>query len=245
MSTRESQRSDGPSDPVGTRLPLVQVWSGLVFALFLMVHLANQAIAMLGPDAYDGTQRTLRQAYQWAPFELPLVIAPLLIHVAAALVRMLRRRRRKSPSPTSLSARLHRYSGIVMLVFFIGHVTATRGASFVYGVFPGFQGIAFTLRWVPAYFWPYYLLFGIAAVYHLVHGLGIALPVAGLGIGRVLRKPTVLVPFVLVGSLGIALGLLGFGGALYPVEHPDRGVYARLLVRLGIARSSESPATGR
>jgi succinate dehydrogenase/fumarate reductase cytochrome b subunit len=224
-----------PGDPSGARLSRVQAYSGLLFALFLVIHLANQAVAALGMAQYDEAQRVLRRAYQWAPLELSIVIAPLLVHVAAAIARMAARRRRGLKAPANRSARLHRLSGLVLLVFFAGHVAATRGASLLYGVYPGFQGIAFTLRWVAALFWPYYLLFGIAAVYHLVHGLGVALPLVGAPAARVLRRPAIWGPIVLAGSLCILAGILGFGGVLFPVEHPERAPYPQLLIRLGVA----------
>jgi succinate dehydrogenase/fumarate reductase cytochrome b subunit len=233
-------RSAAPHDRE-VRLLRAQSLSGVAFSLFLLLHLANQGVAALGADRYDQAQCALRRGYQSAPLELGLVLAPLLVHVTTAVMRLLDRRRRRVPTPVSRASRLHRLSGIVLLVFFAGHVAATRGASLIYGVYPGFAGVAFTLRWVPAYFWPYYLVFGVAGAYHLVYGLGVALPILGVSAGRVLRRPAILAPAAVALGLCVAVGLLGFGGAFFPVGHPEDSAYARLLVRLGVARAVTRP----
>ena len=218
------------------RLVRIQAASGAVFALFLIVHLVNLALATFGPRTYDAAQQTLRRGYQWAPIELAVVIAPLLIHAAAAVTRIVRRRRRGQQAPSNLVSRLHRASGIYLLVFFVGHVTATRGASLLYGVYPRFAGIAFTLRWVPAYFWPYYLGLALAGLFHLVHGLGVALPILGFRAGSTLRRPMLLGAVTLLGGTALVLGMLAFGGVFFDVGQPAASPYARLLVRLGVAR---------
>ncbi len=210
----------------------VQAASGLLFALFLLLHLFNQMLGALGAGTYDQVQRTLRRGYQTAPVELVVVLLPLLIHAAAAILRLWWRRSEGPRGPISIWARLHRLSGIVLLVFFVGHVGATRGASLLYGVYPEFAGVAFTLRWVPAYFWPYYTSFALAGLYHLIYGLSVALPVLGLRGGATLRKPALLVPAVSIFGLALVLGVLGFGGILTDVGHPELSPYARLVLRL-------------
>lgn len=229
-STRESNRL----------LLKVQAASGLLFALFLMMHLVNQMLAALGPAAYDSAQQSLRRAYQAPPIEIALVILPMLIHAGAGVLRIWTRRQKRQQTgqqaPANLPARLHRISGIVLLVFFIGHVTATRGASLIYGVFPSFAGVAFTLRWIPAYFWPYYTGFALAGLYHLIYGLSVALPVLGLKSGlpslAALRRPALLVPLVSTLGLFLVLGLLAQGGILADVGHPENSPYAQLILRL-------------
>ena len=152
-----------------------QALSGAVFGVFLFVHLCNQMVASLGPSSYDGLQGTLRKGYQAPVLEVVLVLAPLLVHVVTAIARMLSRRG-SARTPVSWRVRLLRWSGYFLLLVFIGHVTATRGASFFFDTFPGFAGLAFTFKWVPAYFWPYYLLLALTGWYHLMHGLSVALP---------------------------------------------------------------------
>jgi succinate dehydrogenase/fumarate reductase cytochrome b subunit len=155
-------------------------------------------------------------------------------------MRMLRRRRSENKhAPASLRARLHRWSGIVLLVFFAGHVIATRGASVIFHVYPEFAGIAFTLKWVPAYFWPYYLTFALAGMYHLVNGLGVALPILGVGEGRMLRRPRFLIGVSVIAGIALVAGMLGFGGALArPNVDPRHSPYAALLRRIGVAHDN-------
>ena len=221
-------------DTADRRLHLLQVWSGVLFALFLTVHLTNLAVATLGAARYDEVQTGLRRAYQSPVLELVLVLGPLLVHAAAGALRLLRRVRAAPVAAPSWRTRLHRWSGAVLLVFFLGHVTATRGASALYGVFPRFEGVAFTLRWVPAYFWPYYTLFALAGLVHLVLGLPVALSLLGLR-ASALRKPAVAGTLIAFGALLLVLGLLSIGGVFFDVGHPERGPYAQLLVKLGVA----------
>jgi succinate dehydrogenase/fumarate reductase cytochrome b subunit len=191
-------------------------------------------MAALGPAAPDGAQRALRRGYQAPPIEIALVIAPMLVHAIAAVLRLWRRRARGARPVKNPWARAHRWSGLVLLIFFAGHVGATRGASLLYDVYPEFSGIAFTLRWVPAYFWPYYISLGLAGLYHTVYGLGVALSAFGLhgSGGALLRRPAVLGPIITLGGLALLLGILGFGGVLRDIGHPEQSPYARLLTRL-------------
>lgn len=212
----------------------VQAASGAGFALFLLVHLGNTMVAMAGPAAYDAVQGPLRAVYQVPPIEVALVAVPLLVHVVTSLWRVWRRRRLGQAGPRAVRTRLQRYSAVVLLVFIAGHVFATRGASLLYEVWPGFDAIAFTMIWIPAYFIPYYTLFAVAALYHLINGLTVALPRLGL---RGLVGPNtgkLVVGLTIVGSVALVLGVAGFCGAFAEVrEGAVDGAYARLLERLG------------
>jgi succinate dehydrogenase/fumarate reductase cytochrome b subunit len=226
------------TDPsIDRRLMRVQAASGAAFALFLLVHLGNTMVAMAGPAAYDAVQGTLRAAYQVPPIEVALVIGPLVVHVAASVARMLRRRRLGQPAPRALRSRLHRWSAVVLLVFTLGHVVATRGASLIFGVWPEFDGVAFTMVWTPLYFIPYYTVFAIAGLYHVLHGLTVALPRLGLRGANGRWTGSAVYGCTIAGALAIMLGVAGFAGAF---DRTVRGravdsAYARLLVELGVA----------
>ena len=209
----------------------VQALSGAVFAVFLFVHLCNQMLATLGAPQYDAVQRTLRRGYQAPVLEVVLVLAPLFIHVGVSVARWWGRRR-EAPTPVSWRLRVHRWSGRFLLLVFLGHVVATRGASFLFGVFPGFDGVAFTFRWVPAYFWPYYLLLALCGWYHLVHGVSVALPVLGVRALLVLQRPRVFAGLLGAGAVALVLGVLAAGGVLFDVGDPATSEYARLVLRL-------------
>lgn len=208
----------------------VQALSGAVFSVFLFVHLLNQALAMGGGALYDGAQQVARRAYQAPVLELLLVAAPLAVHLVSAVVQLIRRP--KATAPVSWRVRLHRYSGRFLLLVIVGHVVATRGASLLYGTFPGFQGIAFTFQWVPAYFWPYYTLLAVGGWYHLVHGLSTAGAVLRWPGVAVLQRPRVFQGVVGVGALALVLSVLAVGGVLADVGSPFESEYARLVLRL-------------
>lgn len=52
----------------------VQAASGLVFLAFASLHVANQWLALAGPEAYDGFQRSARAVYQNPLVEVALVV---------------------------------------------------------------------------------------------------------------------------------------------------------------------------
>lgn len=205
-----------------------QAVSGMVFGVFLALHLANTWLAGLSPAAYDGFQGWIRTVYQ-SPLVEPIVLGALVVHLAVAVLR----KRGGRPAPVGARARWHRNAGIFLAVFVFGHVVAVRGASFFAGVHPGFAGLSFTLAQVPGYFYPYYLLFGAAALYHGLNGLAVA--AARLGWRARLAQRSLLAATA-VGSALVLLALLGFGGVLYDIHDPYDNDYARLV--LGIAGGS-------
>lgn len=213
------------------KLMKVQALSGALFAAFLFMHLLNQMLAVLGPRTYDGVQGTLRRGYQAPVIEVVLVLLPLLVHAGTAIARVWGRRRAQKVA-LSWRVKLHRFSGYFLLLFFIGHVAATRGASFFFGVFPGFEGVAFTFQWVPAYFWPYYLMLALSGWYHAVHGLSVALPLFGVKALSVLNRKPVFVSVVATGAAALVVGVLSLGGALFDVGEPANSEFAKLVLRL-------------
>lgn len=154
------------------------------------------------------------------------MLGSLVAHAALSALGLRRRGLRRA----SAGQRAHLGAGLFLLVFIGGHVLATRGASARWGIAPGFEGLAFTLKWVPAYFWPYYLLLGISGA---VHGaLGLTFVASARRFSR-----------VVLGVLAVTstAGVLALGGAFFDVGHPERGAYAQLLGRLGLARLDPEP----
>ena len=201
----------------------VQAASGMLFALFLAVHLLNTWAAVAGPRAYEGLQRVLAFVYQ-APVLEWLILGAVLVHAGCAVVRWRTERRGKLP----WRARLHRYAGIFLIVFIAGHVTAVRFLPAAFGIRTGFDGIAFSLEFLPGYFYPYYLLLGLAGAYHLMNGLLVA---AGrLGFRVPVSARWVYAGAGAAGALTLA-ALLGFGGVLFEVADPWQSDFARLYLR--------------
>lgn len=235
MSTAHSTNGRGDA-AIDRTLMQAQAGSGALFALFLLGHLANTVTAMAGPQTYDAVQGQLRAVYHVPPIEVALVGAPLLAHIVSSVWRMLRRRRLGQPTPRAVRTRLQRWSAIVLLIFIGGHVLATRGASLLYDVWPGFDAIAFTMLWMPAYFIPYYTLFSIAALYHLINGLVVGLPRLGVRPPACLRTDRAIAGLSIVGAVLLVLGVAGFAGAFENVrEAAVNSSYARLLEQLGFA----------
>ncbi|MCY1064819.1 hypothetical protein OV090_08600 [Nannocystis sp. RBIL2] len=221
----------------------VQAASGALFALFLLAHLVNQMFATAGPEVYDELQGQLQTVYQAPLVELACVLGPLLVHIVVSVWRMARRRRRGQKASNHPRARWQRITAIVLLVFTLGHTIATRGPSLVYGVFPGFDGVAYTMVWFFAYFFPYYLLFSLAGLYHGLNGLALALPRIGLPVPATLRSGRTVAGLWLVGAVALALGMAGFAGAFHDVhERAVASPYARLLVDLGISSGPAEPS---
>jgi succinate dehydrogenase/fumarate reductase cytochrome b subunit len=216
-----------------TRLWLrVQAVSGLVFLAFALMHLLNTALAALGPSAYNGFQRTLRTVYQQPFVEITFVLLPIVAHVVAGVVRM--RQRKGKHAPTSLRARVHRSSGYFLLVFIGGHIGATRLPPLLRGVYPEFEGVAFTFQFLPAWFYPYYLALGLAGLLHASLGLPLALSALGVRVRSQWRSGLRFWLPVSVLAAGVLLGTAALGGLLYAV--PDQSMHAfAVLVREAVS----------
>lgn len=205
-------------------LKKIQAVTGLAFALFLTLHLANTWLASLGPGPYDGVQGVLRTFYQFAPFEA-VFLAALAVHAVSGLLRIWTEPKRS----LSARARWHRYAGFFLLVFIGGHILAVRGASWFYGVYPGFEGLAFSIAAVPGYFYPYYFLLAVAGLYHGLNGAGIAISRLGRPMtltGTALRRATA------AGAVLTVLALGGFGGWFYDVGDVASSDFALLTTRI-------------
>lgn len=205
------------------RLAQVQAVTGLAFATFLLVHLVNTALATFGQGTYDGYQRAVRHYYQAPGLELVLVVLAPLLHVAAGLVRArrrLRKARERSASPGPLRNRLHRYAGYVLVLFFVGHVIATRGPGLVMDEPADFSFLTFSLEQYPAWFYPYYALFALAGSYHLIHGVASALPVLRARVSQrwlAPRSPRFWTAAGVAGAL-LLVGLTALGGLWFEVD---------------------------
>jgi succinate dehydrogenase/fumarate reductase cytochrome b subunit len=208
-------------------LKTLQAGTGLMFALFVAVHLLNTWLATLGPGIYDGAQGVLRNAYQSVPLEA-LLLAALLVHVVVGVTRIVSEPARK----LTLRAKVHRYAGFFLMIFIAGHVLAVRGSSWFFDVYPGFAGLAFSIDYLPGYFYPYYFLLGMAGFYHAVNGVGIAAGrlgwrpmLAGLSNGRLAAATG----FAAVATLA---ALLGFGGVWFDVGDVQASEFAQLIQEL-------------
>lgn len=195
------------------RLIQIQALSGTIFLVFVLVHLANTSAATLGVDNYNGFQARARSFYQHPAVELPLLAIPLLVHAAAAIERLRRNGFRRKNA--SLRSRLHRYSGYFLLTVIWGHVLATRGPSLFQGFHPGFEGLSFSLWWLPGLFCPYYVLLALGGLYHGLNGLTIAAFVFKRPVPAILRHgPGFWLPVAAAGTV-LVVAILALGGNLF------------------------------
>lgn len=168
-----------PSQRAPAKLGRIQAWSGALFALFLVLHLATAASAIAGIDRYNSTLQTLRHLYRpHVVVEIVLIGCSGAVHIACAVLQMVRRRRVVAWSgPWWMRA--HRLTGYFLLLVIGGHVLATRVApTLATGAtatgMADFSFLAYATLWLPAFFWPYYIALGICGSIHLAIGLHLA-----------------------------------------------------------------------
>lgn len=205
-------------------LKQLQAGTGVMFAIFVAVHLLNTWLAALGPGVYDGVQSVVRVVYQFAPLEA-LLLAALVVHMVVGIMRIVQEPKRD----LNLRAKLHRYAGFFLLVFIAGHVMAVRGSSWFFDVYPRFDGLAFSIDAVPGYFYPYYFLLAVAGFYHAMNGLGIAL--TRLGLPLQIRAPHLRYATG-TATLLTVLALLGLGGVLFEVGDHAESAFGQLAMEL-------------
>lgn len=215
-----------PTDSRDRRLVRIQAVSGLVFAIFLSLHLVNVMVSALGPGLYDAFQVRIRPLYQLPLVEVGVLLAALLVHMGAGITRLRRRPRSRNWGRLPLRTRLHRLSAYFLLVFALGHFAATRAPSLLDGVYIGFAGLAYAMHALPGVFYPYYALLGLCGLYHGGYGTFLALRALGVR----LPSPSRLgargfVPLAIAAVL-VVLGVLSFGGHLYAIDDPRQSAFA-------------------
>ena len=208
--------------PSSVKLVRIQALSGVAFAVFLSLHLANTAAAIISAGSYDAFQGVARRFYQQVVVEILLVAGALILHIASSLE--LARRRKRGRAPVEL--RLHRYSGYFLVAVVFVHAMATRGAALFHGVHVAAQYLGFTLVTWPMIFFPYYALLFAAGACHLFFGLRLAL--GRLGFRWAMGMKLSLVRVGLIATLGLGLlGLAALGGKVRPLAISERSAYER------------------
>lgn len=233
----DPQATADPRDPRDPRLIRIQALSGLAFALFLSLHLVNVMASALGPGLYDAFQVRVRPLYQFPLVEVGVLLVALVVHITAGILRLRRRPRSRAWGRLPLRTRLHRASAYFLLVFVFGHIAATRLPSLLDGVWLGFGGLAFAMEWLPGFFYPYYALLGLCGLYHGSYGAYLALRALGVRLPSVARLGWLGLGPLLVAAVLVVLGVLSFGGHLYPIGDPQESAFAGWLAeRLGVGR---------
>jgi len=207
-----------------TQLIKLQAGSGLIFSSFLGIHLANSFIANLGPLGYDEIKRLLRLYYQNPVIEIGL-FSSLFVHQIVSGIRIYRRLKQKKNHPkhdhiTALD--IHRYAGLVIGTVVLVHVFFTRIPHLIFKDDSDFTLITFTLKTWPYFFYPYYIVFSISGLYHLMYGFFKALRVFGLH--KITLSTNTFNILFSAGALTLFSAVLAFSGIYFPVpiEHEAR-----------------------
>ena len=218
-------------------LSRAQAIAGSLFFVFLVMHLSNALLGVFGADTYNSIQTTLQRIYQQPVVEVLLVIAPLTTHAVAGVWLYLLRK--NSRNRRSLRHRLQTWAGFFLLAVVFVHMLNTRGVGWWYNAATSFDSVAFTLWWVPGFFYPYYLLLFCAGLYHGYTGVQILLARTRLlapdqfgvsGDSRLMPQSTKYL--LLIGAIGCSAALLSFGGVLNEIGDPRDSDYAQTLARL-------------
>jgi succinate dehydrogenase / fumarate reductase cytochrome b subunit len=195
--------------------------SGLLLALFSMVHLAGLGLAWWDPGGFERYAAALHQAF-WLPVVEASLLLLLLLHPARALARALANRaaRGGGPAPRSrrgdglaaLAGRLMPWSGGLLLLFLLVHLAQLRLRRPADGSeLAALRAVLEQPSWLALY-----AAAGVALALHLLHGqesafrtLGLLTPRqalairwAGRGLAVLLGTGFSLLPFVLVGEAG-------------------------------------------
>jgi len=204
----------------------IQAVSGLIFAVFLTMHLMNLVVGLCGQAHYDRFMGAMRWYYQFPLVEIFSVVVAAFVHMGAGLVRIRRRRRRAgTKSSPTMRVRLHRYSGYYLMAAFAGHVIATRGPGLL-GHPADFSFVNFSLSQAGMLFYPYYFMLAVSGAYHLIHGVVVALRVVGVRLPKrlLVARSGVFWASATLCCLVALLAVLALGGQLYVPDqsrHPE------------------------
>ncbi len=231
-------RSSDSSTSGSIKLGHIQAISGAVFALFLVLHLITAMSGALGIASYDRTLSALRSVYRSnLLLEVGMIGISGATHLICAVWQMVRRR-----NVVALRGpwwmKLHRLSGYFLMVVIMGHVFATRiaptlatGPTATHAA--DFAFLAFATLAAPAFFWPYYLLLGMAGALHLSIGLHLASRMLGLrtqGSGGAPSRLRLVLTFGV--TLLVTAGVLGILGRASEAPRERFPEYQALMQRL-------------
>lgn len=224
MNTHKQQSQPSPNKQFEKRLKVAQLGSAIVFLPFLLIHLSNAVSGIFGPAIYNRYQTAAQQVYQIPLIEVLLVLAPLLIHMSSGLALLLLNRHLKVKR--TIRRCLHTWTGLFLALVILGHVVATRGLPWAYDFHAGFAGVAFSLWWMPWYFYPYYFLLFMAGAYHSLNGGSML--AQRLFSRSLLNGQRQMQVAMLLAAVMICMALLSFGGHLRDNPNPLDNDFARL-----------------
>lgn len=182
----------------------------LPLGLFLLEHLYSNAVAMLGPQAYDKQVSTL-QGIPFLPVaEVLLIAIPLLYHAVYGIrLAMLAKNNptRYSYAPNWMFV-LQRISGIITLIFVIYHLWVFRFAKLLFDTPINFEAVHTHLE-NPLIF-AFYVLGVVSTTFHFANGVWSGLITWGITTGKKAQQISSVVRYVLF----VVLSAVGIGSLL-------------------------------
>lgn len=187
-------------------------FSALLLGAFLILHMANHVVGLVGQADHLRFMAAVRPYYRHALVE-PVLLVLLLIQISSGLAMAIRSRRKTAGWVAWLQA----ISGLYVAVFIANHVIAVLAGRWAFGLDTDFRFAAAGMH-VPPLQWlfiPYYWL-GVAAIFsHVGCALHWTLLERNIAFAR-----TMLWTFIFAGmALGTAI-VAALAGALYPVNIP-------------------------
>jgi succinate dehydrogenase / fumarate reductase cytochrome b subunit len=196
--------------------------TGLSLVGFLIAHLAGNLLVLLGGDKFNDYSHALISNPLVIPAELGL-IGLLLVHMVKAIRHVLRGQSARpqgyqkktwagGPSRKSWASTTMAISGVILLVFLVGHILTFKYGPYYAATEAGVRDLYRLVVEIfkqPGYVVFYVIAMGVVGL-HLRHGISSALQSLGLMVSGTWATRLM--------TLGLALAVLIAGGfALIPV----------------------------
>jgi len=191
-------------------------FSGLFITLFVALHLFNHLCSLWGAERHIEVMQTLRPFYRNVFAEV-LLLSAVAVQVISGirLFRATRTPRRKG------FARLQRWSGLYLAMFFLIHLSAVMAGRYVLNLDTNFYFGVAGLNTFPfnLFFVPYYGLAVVAFFAHVAAVHSMKMKSAVLGLTPDAQAKTILFIGILM-SIVLVYGLTnGFQGVVIPESY--------------------------
>ncbi|MCT4580891.1 MAG: hypothetical protein N4A35_05680 [Flavobacteriales bacterium] len=193
--------------------------SGIIVSLFIIVHLTNHLMAWLSIESHQHFLETARTIYQH-PLVEPFLLACFAFQSISGTLLFFKLRKN---SHLSTSDKIQMYSGLILGVFLLQHISVSVGQRILTGLDTNFYFAAnVVLKWpLKLYFIPYYFLGIFSLGLHVANTHRIKISTY-IGI----RKANLHFYIIVITFTAIAIIILYLlMGGHYPIEMPEQYLY--------------------
>lgn len=120
----------------------LRLWTGLVLAVYVVLHLSNHALGLLSVDAMEGFRRIVNRIWSH-PLGGALLYGALLIHFLLAFWSLFQRDHLRLKPWEAIQL----VSGLVIPPLLVGHIIGTRGRDLMFGIDVTYQQVV-TALWL-------------------------------------------------------------------------------------------------